>query len=346
MKTEFPVSEKIYAQLLHAFPKAHRECYGAAMAQLFRDQCRDAWTDAGNFGLLKLWLRALPDLAGSSIRERLAALKERKTMNDKLADLSAFQNYSPEKTFVRVFVVVFLIVVVITTAVTFLLPQMYASQSSVLVKMMMTKNNTHQPPSGDPDLMKSQCEIIASDTVLGPVVQKLNLNKTWGEKYGNGEEFTTAQSLTLLRKRLSVKSVRNSLVASILVFSEDKNEAAAIANAISDSYANYRKEVDQQVSQKFQAKLDGIIRSPLSDTEKSEAFKKIQSDEVAAYTTPGNFMVPIVEKAEPAKVPSRPNKPLNITIGVVGGILLASIVGALVLVVKRFARRKAMASAV
>jgi hypothetical protein len=91
VKSEFPVSEKIYALLLHAFPKAHRERYGAAMAQLFRDQCRDAWAEAGNFGLLKLWLRALTDLAGSSIMERLAALKERKNMNDKLRTCRHFK---------------------------------------------------------------------------------------------------------------------------------------------------------------------------------------------------------------------------------------------------------------
>ena len=35
-------SQKIYEHLLAAYPKAHREEYGAAMSQLFRDQCRDA----------------------------------------------------------------------------------------------------------------------------------------------------------------------------------------------------------------------------------------------------------------------------------------------------------------
>jgi hypothetical protein len=39
---DFPVSEKIYRRLLRAYPKAHRAEYGPAMAQLFRDQCRDA----------------------------------------------------------------------------------------------------------------------------------------------------------------------------------------------------------------------------------------------------------------------------------------------------------------
>ncbi len=347
MKTEFPVSEKIYALLLHAYPPSHREQYAAAMMQLFRDQCRDAWAEAENLGLLKLWMRSLPDLAGSSFMERLAALKERKTMNDKLGDLSAFQNYSPGKTFMRVFVPVFLIVVVVTTAMTFILPQMYASQTSVWIQMMITKKNSYQPPPDDPDLVKLQCEIIASDAVLSPVVEKLNLNKTWGKKYGDGEQFTTDQSLSLLRKRLTVSPIRDSMVLSIRVFSENKNEAAAIANAISDSYLNYRKGVNEQISQKSMAELNGIISSKLTDTEKTEAFKKIQSDEVAAYTTPTNsFFLFVEEKAEPGKIPVRPNKPLNITIGVIGGILLASVIGTLVVVIKSISRRKAGATAI
>src|ERR1035441_9123540 len=36
-------SQNIFERLLVAYPKAHRVEYGAAMSQLFRDQCRDAW---------------------------------------------------------------------------------------------------------------------------------------------------------------------------------------------------------------------------------------------------------------------------------------------------------------
>jgi len=40
---EFGMSQTIYGLLLRAYPPRHRAQYGAAMAQLFRDQCRDAW---------------------------------------------------------------------------------------------------------------------------------------------------------------------------------------------------------------------------------------------------------------------------------------------------------------
>ena len=129
---DFPVSQKIYAWLLRAYPPRHRAEYGVAMAQLFRDQCRDAWRESGGLGLVKLWLRVLPDWASTSVRERLAALNERKTMNDKLAGLARDRS-TPRAIFIRVAATVFLIILIIATAVTFILPESYASTCKIKV---------------------------------------------------------------------------------------------------------------------------------------------------------------------------------------------------------------------
>jgi hypothetical protein len=75
------VSQKIYGRLLLAYPKAHREEYGPAMAQLFRDECRDAWNESQSWGVARLWLRVLPDLVKTSITERLAALNTKQNTN-------------------------------------------------------------------------------------------------------------------------------------------------------------------------------------------------------------------------------------------------------------------------
>src|ERR1035437_9202296 len=74
------VSQKIYGRLLTAYPKAHREEYGPSMAQLFRDQCRDAWNQARSRALVKLWLRTLPDVLMTSLLEHFTNLNERKSM--------------------------------------------------------------------------------------------------------------------------------------------------------------------------------------------------------------------------------------------------------------------------
>lgn len=98
------VSQKVYGWLLRAYPPAHREKYGPAMAQLFRDQYRDAWNESQGRGLTRLWLRVLPDLVKTSMIERLAALTKRKSMTDKMTALM-----QPRTVFLKVFVVVFLL---------------------------------------------------------------------------------------------------------------------------------------------------------------------------------------------------------------------------------------------
>src|SRR5580698_8245174 len=94
----FQISQTIYDRLLVAYPQSHRAEYGAAMAQLFRDQCRDAWNESRNWGLVKLWLRVLPDLASTSIMERLAASRKRKTMSEKISNLSG-SRFTPTAAF-------------------------------------------------------------------------------------------------------------------------------------------------------------------------------------------------------------------------------------------------------
>ena len=96
-------SQKTYERLLVAYPRSHREEYGPAMSQLFRDQCRDAWREARHWGLIRLWLRVLPDLIKTSIVERFSALNERKSMFDKLAALFR-PRQAPLFTFLAVFV--------------------------------------------------------------------------------------------------------------------------------------------------------------------------------------------------------------------------------------------------
>jgi len=62
---------RIYRNLLWFYPCAHRQEYGLLMEQLFRDQYQAASRSEDSGTLLALWLRILPDLAFSAIREHL-----------------------------------------------------------------------------------------------------------------------------------------------------------------------------------------------------------------------------------------------------------------------------------
>jgi len=182
--------------------------------------------------------------------------------------------------------VVFLLVVGTCTLITFLLPDTYASTARIMVDWTVNDRAGQK-----------EFEVIQSDAVLGKVIRDLDLNQTWGRKYARGVPLTTAQTKALLKARLDLRPVRGTgSLIEIRVFSEDRNEAAVLANAIAHSYREYR---------------------PLS-------------------------LVEFVNEGVPGLRPARPNRPRNIALGLVGGILFASLAGAAMAgLVTRIRRRSA-----
>jgi len=82
MRGELPVSERLYAALLHLYPKQFRLTYGQQMRLTFRDACRLAYHRNGMVGLLALWIPTVLDLLKSALEERarqgeIVMLKER-----------------------------------------------------------------------------------------------------------------------------------------------------------------------------------------------------------------------------------------------------------------------------
>lgn len=279
---EFPLSQAIYAGLLRAYPRSHRAVYGSAMALLFRDQCRDAWAEAHTVGLWKLWGRTLPDVACTSILERLAAMKERKTMTEKLANLFAFR-VTPASTFFRVFAVVFFLVFLASVAVTFILPESYASTARIRVE-----NNLADLPgvtSGaqgamgfDPYFMQTTFEIMQSELVLSNVVARLNLNPNWGQKYARGAMLNTMETMAILRQRLLLAPVKNTALIAITVYSEDKNEAAAIANAVAESYKEFRVQARDDLAAGATAGLRQQYEAQELQIKASQALAQLQEE--------------------------------------------------------------------
>jgi uncharacterized protein involved in exopolysaccharide biosynthesis len=247
----FRASQLIYERLLVAYPISHRAEYGAAMVLLFRDQCRDAWNESRNWGLFKLWMRVLPDLASTSVLERLAALRERKTMSDKLANLSGFRT-TPISTFIKVFVTVFLLVFITSVVITYLLPESYASTARIRVEpdAPTASGQNGQLTSYDPYFVQTTFEMIRSPIVLDPVISRLKLNEAWGKKYFNGQTLKNSETAEILKQRLQLAPVRNTELISITAYSDDRNEAAQIANAVAESYRDYRALIRDETTEK------------------------------------------------------------------------------------------------
>lgn len=63
--------ERIYAGLLHAYPREFRRRYEQEMVVLFGDQLRDARAAGGSGGIASAWIRTLLDLVSSAVGEHL-----------------------------------------------------------------------------------------------------------------------------------------------------------------------------------------------------------------------------------------------------------------------------------
>jgi capsular polysaccharide biosynthesis protein len=246
------LSQRLYRRLLAAYPRRHRQEYGGAMAQLFRDQCRDAWTEGRILGLLALWLRTLPDLVKTSFLERFSNLNPGKFMSDKLTSLLR-PRHSPMFTFFAVFTGVFLLVFIASLVITFILPETYASTCRIKVEPEGTSIGSTNIPS--PNIMpydayatQTTFEIIQSQMVLSNVVDKLDLNVKWGRRYDNGKTLKTAETMELLKRRLDLRLVRNTALIAITADSENKNEAAQLANAVATAYQDYRMNLRKELS--------------------------------------------------------------------------------------------------
>ena len=70
------ISITVYRLLLFVYPPSHRQAYGPLMHQLFRDLCYNAYNKNGYFGLARLWIRILPDLAASVTAAYLEVIEE------------------------------------------------------------------------------------------------------------------------------------------------------------------------------------------------------------------------------------------------------------------------------
>ncbi len=308
------LSAKLYHRLLAAYPKTHRRKYGPAMAQLFRDQCRDAWSGGHGWGLIRLWLRVLPDLVKTSVLEHLSTLKQRQTMLERIGTLLRPRS-APWVVFIGVFALVFFLVVAATTLITFIMPESYSSTARLVLRPAASE--AAQKPGSpsplgpyDPYLLQTELEVLQSHAVLDKVIDQLDLNQTWGRKYAGGERLRTPETLELLKARIELRPVRNTSLIEIRAFSDQPTEAAALANAIAESYRDYR------------------------------------SHSTAAGTgdAVGQMRVEIVDQAVPSLRPVRPNKPLNIALGIAAGALLALAAGAGLAVLAAWLGRRSRAS--
>jgi capsular exopolysaccharide synthesis family protein len=145
-----------------------------------------------------------------------------------------------------IIITVFLITAIIATAVTFILPESYASTARIKVESdvsdisTMNGGMTAANSVYDPYFIQTTFEIMQSQLVLSNVIATLDLNEKWGKKYFNGETLKTTETMEILKGRMQLAPVRNTKLIAITVYSDDKDEAALLANTIATAYTEYR----------------------------------------------------------------------------------------------------------
>ncbi len=143
-----------------------------------------------------------------------------------------------------VILAVFLLVVITATLVTFILPESFSSTARIKIERDQSDISNLQGSQVmqgyDPYFIQTEFEVIQSEIILGKVVEDLGLNREWGKKYAGGDVLKTSETMTLLKGRMDLRPVRNTSLIEIRVFSESRDEAAKLANALAEAYRNHR----------------------------------------------------------------------------------------------------------
>src|SRR5205085_1665913 len=62
----------------------------------------------------------------------------------------------------------------------------------------------------------------------------------WSTKYNGGEPMNTQQAIDILKGSLAVTPLRNTSLIEIKAYSDNKDEAAQLANAVAEAYREFR----------------------------------------------------------------------------------------------------------
>ncbi len=220
---------------------------------------------------------------------------------------------------------VWLLVVAVVSVVTFLLPDSYAAQSRIVLQRLVPAHlNGPLVPAVDANDAGIQAApaLIRSELILEKVVEQLHLREEWGRRYAQGGTLQKAKALDILRKRIHVRSLRDTALIEVQCFSEDPVEAATLANAVAGSYITWHAQALRHY------------------TEKSRA---MDSSTLVVAGEPRLYRARLLEQAWPVNLPVHPNRPLNIVVAVAAGAAAGSIAAVLVGLIA-WARQRRMAT--
>lgn len=203
-----------------------------------------------------------------------------------------------------VILAVFLLVVITATIVTFILPELYSSKAVIKVERDVTDvpGVGDRPNYGgvyDPYFIQTEFNVIQSEVILDKVIEKLDLNKRWAQKLGSSVPFKTTDTRAALQHNIDLRPERNTSLIDISVYSDDKQEAADIANTIAQVYKEYRQDLRNELTlngvKAFEKEMDEQDRKIKDQEEKVDKLRKDLNitDLDPQGTGPGSSLEPL-----------------------------------------------------
>ncbi len=247
-------SSDVYRRLLAFYPKEHRREFGPAMAQLFRDQCRDAWAASGSGGIALLWLRVLLDLAKTCPAEHLRSLLGGTRGLNRRFHLFLI-NRPLKSTFIAPFKWVLLGALGSSILLAWGTPKEYRGVARVALggqdedHSRLTRKSVER---WTPAWQQAQLQSVVSDESLSAILR----------------DFKLKESQPHLRDRISVNWTRLTTVIEITVYDYSAAQAAWIANALAEKF------IKNDANQKLLAKRFGatLARAAFVDMAKPTLF--------------------------------------------------------------------------
>ena len=148
------------------------------------------------------------------------------------------------------------------------LPKIYSADTQLEIKPRgvldvnsLDLNNTDG--KFDPTTFQAEFEIMQSPKVLGPVITELNLDKKWARDVFKAPVISQQKALDYLNSLVHIDFKRGTDIVDITASDQDPKDAAAIANAIADTY---RKMRDTDESDRSNRGADEIRQQIVSQT--------------------------------------------------------------------------------
>ncbi len=169
---------------------------------------------------------------------------------------------------------VFLLVVLVAATVTFLQTKIYSAVTRIKVEQERPTVAVFEQqfaPNYDPYFLQTQYEIVQSQKILHPVIDRLNLMKVWEDR----QEPLAIQSMDVafirLKSQVSVRRYRDTSLIEVGVMDQDPQLAALIANTIADVFEKNRLEVKKEQVTKGIVKLREQLSQQKKQVEAAQA---------------------------------------------------------------------------